>query len=75
MSDMAQKTTSSRSAWDKQKTHELFRRYKQHGDMDAREQLVGALEGAQVAPEAAALHVEGGVVLAQLHHREGLLPL
>ncbi|HJG36993.1 SigB/SigF/SigG family RNA polymerase sigma factor [Enorma phocaeensis] len=37
---MAQKTTSSRSAWDKQKTHELFRRYKQHGDMDAREQLV-----------------------------------
>lgn len=37
---MAQKTSSSRSAWDKQKTHELFRRYKQHGDMDAREQLV-----------------------------------
>ena len=37
---MAEKTTSSRSAWDKQKTHELFRRYKEHGDMDAREQLV-----------------------------------
>ena len=40
MSEMAEKTTSSRSAWDKQKTHELFRRYKEHGDMDAREQLV-----------------------------------
>ena len=30
-----------------------------------RKQLVGTLEGAQVAPEATALHVEGGVVLAQ----------
>lgn len=37
---MAEKTTSSKSAWDKQKTRELFRRYKEEGDMDAREQLV-----------------------------------
>ena len=37
---MAEKTTSSKSAWDKQKTRELFRRYKEQGDMDAREQLV-----------------------------------
>ena len=37
---MADKTTSSKSAWDKQKTRELFRRYKEQGDMDAREQLV-----------------------------------
>lgn len=37
---MAEKTTSSKSAWDKQKTRELFRRYKEDGDMDAREQLV-----------------------------------
>lgn len=37
---MAEKTSSSKSAWDKQKTHELFRRYKEEGDMDAREQLV-----------------------------------
>lgn len=27
-------------AWDKEKTHELFRRYKEKGDMDAREKLV-----------------------------------
>lgn len=31
---------SSRSAWDKEKTRELFRRYKEEGDMDAREKLV-----------------------------------
>ncbi len=37
---MAEKTTSTKSAWDKQKTRELFRRYKEEGDMDAREQLV-----------------------------------
>lgn len=37
---MAEKTSSTKSAWDKQKTHELFRRYKEEGDMDAREQLV-----------------------------------
>lgn len=37
---MAEKTTSSKSAWDKQKTRELFRRYKEDGDMEAREQLV-----------------------------------
>lgn len=32
--------TSGKTAWDKEKTHELFRRYKEHGDMDAREKLV-----------------------------------
>lgn len=32
--------TSGKAAWDKEKTHELFRRYKDHGDMDAREKLV-----------------------------------
>lgn len=37
---MTEKTSSSKSAWDKQKTHELFRRYKEDGDMEAREQLV-----------------------------------
>ena len=31
---------SSKSAWDKEKTRELFRRYKEEGDMDAREKLV-----------------------------------
>ena len=40
MSDMTEKTSSSKSAWDKQKTRELFRRYKEDGDMEAREQLV-----------------------------------
>ena len=37
---MTEKTSSSKSAWDKQKTRELFRRYKEDGDMEAREQLV-----------------------------------
>lgn len=32
--------TSGKSAWDKEKTHELFRRFKEEGDMDAREKLV-----------------------------------
>lgn len=32
--------TSGRSAWDKEKTRELFRRFKEEGDMDAREKLV-----------------------------------
>lgn len=36
---MASKT-SGKSAWDKEKTKELFRRYKEEGDMDAREKLV-----------------------------------
>ena len=36
---MTEKTSSSKSAWDKQKTRELFRRYKEDGDMEAREQL------------------------------------
>ena len=31
---------SQKTAWDKEKTHELFRRYKEEGDMEAREQLV-----------------------------------
>lgn len=37
---MTEKTSSSKSAWDKQKTRELFRRFKEDGDMEAREQLV-----------------------------------
>lgn len=37
---MTDKTASGKAAWDKEKTHELFRRYKEHGDMDAREKLV-----------------------------------
>ena len=36
---MASKT-SGKSAWDKEKTRELFRRFKEEGDMDAREKLV-----------------------------------
>lgn len=31
---------SGKSAWDKEKTRELFRRFKEEGDMDAREELV-----------------------------------
>lgn len=31
--------TSGKSAWDKEKTRELFRRFKEEGDMDAREKL------------------------------------
>lgn len=37
---MAESTRSSKPAWDKKRTHELFRKYKQNGDMDAREQIV-----------------------------------
>ncbi len=37
---MAEKTSSGKNAWDKERTRELFRRYKQDGDMDAREKLV-----------------------------------
>ena len=36
---MASKT-SGKAAWDKEKTRELFRRYKEEGDTDAREKLV-----------------------------------
>ena len=32
--------SSGKLAWDKQRTHELFRRYKEKGDEDAREQLI-----------------------------------
>lgn len=32
--------TSGKSAWDKEQTRELFRRFKEEGDMDAREKLV-----------------------------------
>ena len=31
---------STKTAWDKEKTRELFRRFKEEGDMDAREQIV-----------------------------------
>ena len=37
---MAERTQSTKTAWDKEKTRELFRRYKEEGDMDAREKLV-----------------------------------
>lgn len=31
---------SGKAAWDKEKTHELFRKFKEEGDMEAREKLV-----------------------------------
>ena len=37
---MPQRSSSGKTAWDKEKTHELFRRYKEEGDRDAREKLV-----------------------------------
>ena len=36
---MTDKATG-KTAWDKERTHELFRRYNEEGDMDAREKLV-----------------------------------
>lgn len=36
---MASRQTG-KAAWDKEKTHELFRKFKEEGDMDAREKLV-----------------------------------
>ncbi len=40
MSEMAAKPREAKTAWDKERTHELFRKFKEEGDMDAREQLV-----------------------------------
>ena len=37
---MAEKSSSGKVAWDKERTRELFRRLKEDGDMDAREKLV-----------------------------------
>lgn len=37
---MPQKSASGKVAWDKERTRELFHRYKTMGDMDAREKLV-----------------------------------
>ena len=37
---MPDTTRSTKAAWDKEKTRELFRRYKEEGDKDAREKLV-----------------------------------
>ena len=37
---MIERSRSGKTAWDKEKTRELFRRYKETGDPDAREQLV-----------------------------------
>lgn len=37
---MTERSRSGKAAWDKERTHELFRRYKEEGDLDAREQLV-----------------------------------
>ena len=33
---MAEKSSSGKVAWDKERTRELFRRLKEDGDMDAR---------------------------------------
>lgn len=40
MADTQRATKSGKAAWDKEKTHELFRRYKEEGDVEAREKLV-----------------------------------
>lgn len=40
MADTQRATKSGKVAWDKEKTHELFRRYKEEGDVEAREKLV-----------------------------------
>lgn len=40
MTDTQRATKSGKAAWDKEKTHELFRRYKEEGDVEAREKLV-----------------------------------
>ena len=37
---MAEKSSTGKVAWDKERTRELFRRLKEDGDMDAREKLV-----------------------------------
>ena len=37
---MPKTSATGKTAWDKEKTHELFRRYKEKGDRDAREKLV-----------------------------------
>lgn len=37
---MTERSRSGKTAWDKEKTRELFRRYKETGDPDAREQPV-----------------------------------
>lgn len=40
MADTQRATKSGKAAWDKEETHELFRRYKEEGDVEAREKLV-----------------------------------
>ncbi|WP_278562044.1 RNA polymerase sigma factor SigF [Collinsella tanakaei] len=40
MADTQRATKSGKAAWDKEKTHEFFRRYKEEGDVEAREKLV-----------------------------------
>ena len=37
---MAEKSSTGKVAWDKERTRELFRRLKEDGDTDAREKLV-----------------------------------
>lgn len=37
---MAEKSSTGKVAWGKERTRELFRRLKEDGDMDAREKLV-----------------------------------
>lgn len=40
MCSMANTSRDAKTAWDKEKTHELFRKFKEEGDMEAREKLV-----------------------------------
>ena len=40
MTDSARAARSGKTAWDKERTHELFRKLKEDGDLDAREKLV-----------------------------------
>lgn len=40
MAESSRSSKSGKAQWDKEKTHELFRRYKETGDPDAREKLV-----------------------------------
>ncbi len=37
---MTERSRTTKDAWDKEKTRELFRKYKENGDMEAREKLV-----------------------------------
>ncbi|TXF36732.1 RNA polymerase sigma factor SigF [Collinsella sp. BA40] len=40
MTESPRAARSTKTAWDKERTHELFRKFKEEGDLDAREKLV-----------------------------------